>query len=460
MRLKLLFLSIVSCLLFAACNKEEEFTFDPTVKLDFSTDSVLFDTVFTAVGSTSRQVKIFNNNLKAINITNIKLYGGSASPFSINVSGQATTDAYDIKLNGKDSINVFVKVNINPTTQQLPFIVQDSILFFFNGKKQSIPLVAYGQNAIFINGETIQSNTTWDSELPYIVYKSVTVAENAKLTITPGVKVLFHGNATMSVKGTLVANGTLKDSILFSGDRLERIYNDESGQWNGLHFYGSSKNSILNYAVVKNAIAGITVDSLSVNSDPKLILSNSIIKNMQVVGFLGYHTQLAAFNNLFYNCGQYLLYGIGGGSYDLKQNTFGAYNFNFPRKTPAVYLSDYISNTEFAGLNTAIVNNIIWGSLEEEFLIEKKSTAISQHDIRSNLIKTKLLTYTGNGNILNLDPEFINPRQGIFTTYSNSPVINKGVNLTTDPFYPSILSKDLKNNNRLFPSELGSYENN
>jgi hypothetical protein len=182
--------------------------------------------------------------------------------------------------------------------------------------------VAYGQNANFINSSTIQTNTTWNSKLPYLIYKSVTVAKDANLTIAPGTKILFHGNSTMSIKGTLTAIGTKADSILFAGDRLEKLYMDETGQWNGLHFYPESKNSQINFAIIKNGVAGITVDSLSENSKPKLLLTNSIIKNMEVVGFLGYQTELTAFNNLFFNCGQYLLYGVGGGTYNLKQNTF------------------------------------------------------------------------------------------------------------------------------------------
>src|SRR5690606_2772073 len=129
------------------------------------------------------------------------------------------------------------------------------------------------------------------------------------------------------------------------------------------------------HATIKNGIAGITVDSPSTNSNPKLILANTVIKNMQVVGVLGYRTDLAAYNSLFYNCGQYLIYGIGGGNYDLVQNTFAAYNYNFARRTPAVHLSDFISTTEFAPLKATLTNNIIWGSLEGELKIEKKSNA-------------------------------------------------------------------------------------
>lgn len=445
---------------FAACHKDEVLTFDPNAKLSFSTDSILFDTVFTSVGSTVRRFKIFNYNDKAINIDEIKVVGGANSPFVINVNGRQMIDGKNVKINGNDSINVLVKVNIDPTLQNQTFIVEDAILMSFNGKQEKMPLVAYGQNAIFLNNSTINSHTTWNSKLPYIIFNSVTVEENATLTIAAGTRVLFHNGSTMNVKGTLTAIGTRQDTILFASDRSERIYEEEPGQWNGIHFYGSSKNSVVNHATVKNGIAGITVDSLSSNGNPKLILANTVVKNMQVVGLLGYHTHLVAYNNLFHNCGQYLIYGIGGGNYDLAQNTFGAYNYSFARRTSAVHLSDFISATEFAPLNATLTNNIIWGSLEDELTIEKKSTAVSVVNFRNNLIKTTKAEFNINENIINVDPLFINPRQGNFKISNTSPAINKGLNLGPHPYFSVYLAKDISGKQRLFPSELGCYEDN
>jgi hypothetical protein len=448
-------------LLFASCEKSEEVTVDLDARLSFATDSVVFDTVFTTVGSTSRRLKIYNPNEKAILISQVRLSGGNSSPYSLNINGQANSEAYLLKLNGKDSINVFVKVNINSNDKNLPFIVQDSILFLYNGVKKSIPLIAYGQNANFISDETISKNTTWDSHLPYVIYKSLTIGEGSTLNVVPGSKILFHSNATMNIKGTLNVMGTKKDSVLFASDRLEMIYAEEPGQWNGLHFYPQSKNSRINYAVIKNGIAGITSDSLSVNNEPKLLLTNTVIKNMEVVGFLGYQTSLTAFNNLFYNCGQYLLYGVGGGNYNLKQNTFAGYNLNYARKTAAVYLSDFISATQNDHLKVDIQNNIVWGNLPSEFVIDKKSanTALTSV-IKNNLFKTTENNYIVSGNFINTDPLFIQPFNGNFNLNTNSPALNKGINLRTDFYYDSFLKRDLHNKERFFPSELGSYEKN
>ena len=460
MRKTLLFFSLIIAAFLSSCGKDEEITVDANAVLNFSKDSVLFDTVFTSIGSTSRRLQIYNTNEKAININNVRLAGGSASAFSLNINGLASTETANLKINGTDSINLFVKVNINPTSQNLPFIVQDSILFYYNGKKQSIPLVAYGQNAVFVNGKTIKENTIWDSKLPYIIYKSVTVAKDAQLTLNPGTKILFHGNSTMAIKGTLIANGSKKDSIVFTSDRLEKMYENESGQWNGLHFYPESKNSNINYAIIKNAVAGITVDSLSATKNPKLLLSNSIIKNMQVVGFLGYQTELTAFNNLFYNCGQYLLYGVGGGKYDLKQNTFAGYNIDYVRKTPAVYFSDYISNTQAGNLAVELTNNLIWGQLNEEFVIEKKNTLTTiSSSIKHNLLKTLSTNYNAGGNIINTDPQFVDPLKFNFNLNKASVAQNKGLDLSSNLYFNEILKKDLSGKNRIFPYELGCYEN-
>ena len=458
MRLKFL-IFILTTLFFAACNKDEEINFETDAKLSFSTDSILFDTVFTAIGSTSRRLKIYNKNPTAIVINTIKLSGGNSFAFSLNINGQASSAVDLIKINGNDSINVFVKININPSTNNLPFIVQDSILLYFNGKKERIPLVAYGQNANFIMNNSIAQNTTWDSKLPYIIYQSVSIEEGANLTLAPGTRLFFHSNATMNVKGTLTANGTKKDSIVFTSDRLEKIYSEVPGQWNGIHFYPSSENSKINYAIIKNGVAGITVDSLSKNVKPKLLLTNTMIKNMEVVGFLGYQTDLTAFNNLFSNCGQYLMYGVGGGKYNLKQNTFVALNVNYPRKTAAVYLSDFISNTQFQNLSLEFINNIVWGNLVDEFVVDKKApTSLLNATIKNNLLKTSQTSLANNGNILNIDPLFVNAATLNFKLSANSPALKKGLNLSDDLYFSSFLRKDLNNLNRVFPYEIGCYE--
>lgn len=49
--------------------------------LEFSRDTVVFDTVFTTIGSTTQQLKIYNRESNTVVINEVELMGGSSSPF-------------------------------------------------------------------------------------------------------------------------------------------------------------------------------------------------------------------------------------------------------------------------------------------------------------------------------------------------------------------------------------------
>ncbi|TCD02010.1 hypothetical protein EZ449_19640 [Pedobacter frigidisoli] len=444
-------------IIFSACRKDESITDDPSAKLTLSKDSIFFDTVFTSVGSVTKRIKISNRNSDAVIVSQVELAGGNASAFSININGENSAVEHNLIINGQDSLNIFVKVNINPDDKSLPFIVQDSIILNTNGNRQVIKLLAYGQNAVFINGLSINSNTTWTNNLPYIIYGSATLRNGFSLTIQPGAKIYFHKDATLNIEGNLIAAGSAVNPILFCSDRLESSYSDEPGQWKGI-FLKRNGSGIIKNAVIKNASVGITADSLSPNTNPKLILSNSVIKNMQVAAYIGYHTELLAFNNLMYNCGNYLIYATGGGKYNLKQNTFAGYNLDFPRKTAALSFSDYLSAKAYNKLELDLTNNIIWGNLENELDIQRKTSAIIETKIFNNLIKTSTTTYNTNGNILNIEPAFVASSLDNFELQDNSMALKKGYNLSSDPYFGTHLNKDIKDKTRNFPSSLGCYE--
>ena len=448
---------LVLCLLaFTACRKNDDITTSSDVNLSFSSDTVLFETVFTAVGSINKRIKVYNKDSKAINITNIRLGEGSSSFFSLIINGVVTNEKSNVQVGSKDSISIYVKATINSNTQNKPFIVEDSIVFNTNGNQQAIKLIAYGQNARFINSGTITSNTIWDARLPYIINRSVTVAAGVSLDISAGTKVYFHGSSVMNIRGTLNVNGAINSAVIFSSDRLENFYENEAGQWLGIRLFASSVNNKLNYAIIKNAVVGITADSVGQDGNAKLLLANSMIKNMTIAGFVGYSSSLTSFNNLFYNAGQYLVYGVGGGIYNLKQNTFAGFNTEFPRRTSALYFSD-LSNTSYSDLSLDLINNIIWGSLPEELLIEKKTTASITSNIKYNVIKTSLQTYD-KSNLLGLDPKFVDATTGNFRIQPGSPVLKKGIDLSSDIFYNPYLKKDIDFMQRTFPSTLGCYE--
>ncbi|MBK0382719.1 hypothetical protein I5M32_07085 [Pedobacter sp. SD-b] len=458
MRITLLSFLVLS-LFVLSCRKDDKIDTGTNLRLQFSTDSLLFDTVFTSSGTTNRVLKIFNYNKNSVVISDLKLAGGANSPFKININGVAADALQNIKIKGNDSIYVFVKAFIDPNNADSPFLVEDELQITLNGNEQKIPIAAYGQNAVYLNKTVIATNTTFLKGKPYIIYDYAIVNPNVVLTINPGARLYFHKDAKILVSGTLNALGALTDSITFTSDRTERIYDDEPGQWEGIHILKPSINNKINYAVVKNALAGIRVDSLSNNANPKLLLSNSIIKNHEVAGVLGYTASITAINNLMYNCGQYLVVGLYGGDYRFYQNTLANFNYNFPRKTPSVYFNDNLNGdaNKVYALNTQFYNNIIYGSLNKELGFDKIGNLGFALDFQNNDIKTDNQDL-GTSNIYNSDPLFLDSRRENYQIVSNSPINGLGKDLTSNFYFTDYLSKDLTGKNRVFPSSLGCYE--
>src|SRR5690606_31603876 len=145
------------------------------------------------------------------------------------------------------------------------------------------------------------------------------------------------------------------------------------GQWEGIHFTATSQRNELNYCIIKNGVTGLRVDSLQGDGGPKLLLTNSIIKNHNISGILSYNGSITAINNLFFNCGQHLVALLNGGKYSFFQNTFAGYNYNLSRTSPAIYISDVSSYTsEINELDAIFINNIIWGVQRNELEIKQE----------------------------------------------------------------------------------------
>ena len=62
------------------------------------------------------------------------------------------------------------------------------------------------------------------------------------------------------------------------------------------------------------------------------------------------------------------------------------------------------------------------------------------------------------GNFRNQEPGFLDAKNYNFRLMTGSPAENKGEDLSSDPYFSLWLSKDYSEKERIFPSELGSYE--
>ena len=157
--------------------------------LKFSQDTIRFDTVFTGITSTTEDVQVYNRNSKGLRIKNVKLESGGTSGFMINVDGQSGTSIDDVQVLKEDSVFLFVKVNIPTSSSMEPTKITDAVIFTLeSGVQQKVVLAASGQNMQALHAEVLKSDKVMTaSELPYVIYDSLVVAEGASLTIQEGV---------------------------------------------------------------------------------------------------------------------------------------------------------------------------------------------------------------------------------------------------------------------------------
>ena len=193
--------------LFTACI-DDSFTTSPNDVLEFSTDTVNLDTIFTNEGTSTRSLKVYNRNSKSLRISNISLGKGGTSGFIVNVDGLSGTSFTDTEIRGNDSLFIYIIANMAETGVNGMVDVRDSLVFVTNGVTQHVKLLARTQDAKRVRGLTINSDTLLTAEKPFIVYDSLVVAPTATLSIEPGATLYFHNGAALEVYGKLIAEGT------------------------------------------------------------------------------------------------------------------------------------------------------------------------------------------------------------------------------------------------------------
>lgn len=376
----------------SGCGKVQ-FSDDPSLQLEFSADTILFDTVFTTIGSVTLPLKVYNRNTEALRIDDIELVGGSDSPFRVNIDGEVGPSVSDWPILAEDSLWIFLEVTVDPTAASTPFIIEDELRFNANGNEQRVDLIAWGQNAHFHGGlgqlnPLPSCDEVWTADLPHVIYGIVEVEPGCSLTIEEGTQVHVHdGGGLLVYQSTLNVEGELGNEVVFQGDRLESSYEEVPGQWGieidfqfeteygieevtaqrgGIWLYGGVACT-MDYAVLKNGTIGLQVDTTGTDQSPALDIRNTVIHNMSAYGLYAQGGTIEGYNNLFYDCGQSTAAFTLGGAYKLDHCTFANYWAEGVRQSPAVLFTDWYEdingNIQVRSLEGSAFNNcIFWGN--------------------------------------------------------------------------------------------------
>jgi hypothetical protein len=465
-----------------SCKKDKLIT-DPSAKLSFSQDSVLFDTVFTQVGSFTKRFRVHNPNNQKINISSLALARGDASFYRLNVDGVPGKSFHDIEIGAGDSIYVFVEVTIDPNAQTNPFVYKDSIVFQTNGNLQDVDLYSVARNCYlhlptnvihFAGGgsfsySVLPCGEVWNNDKPHLVFGYALIDSTCTLTINAGTEVYFHQNGGIVADrgGCLKVLGTESQRVYFQGDRLEADYKNIPGQWERIWLLDGSDNNVINYAVIKNSYMGIQAepfafyDGTGIMSERTLKLSNTIIKNCSAAGLYTRCYKVQCSNTVISNCGQYTTLLLCGGSYSFRHCTMANYWSEDTRNTPSVYINNYNSVQTFDLDSAYFVNCIIDGSNAGEIQLDSSTSSVgTQYKnvlFRNSLLRTGISSnyplFFSSTNLYNQGPDFKGPNveAADFRLNSGSPAINIG---TPIPFLPS----DINGVTRDATPDAGAYE--
>jgi hypothetical protein len=468
---------IILFTVFTACKKTDFINDNPGLKLEFSNDSVIFDTVFTTLGSTTHQLMVYNTSGSRISISNIRVVNGESSPYRINVDGESGYNFNNIEIEGGDSLYIFVRVTIDPNDMNNPFVVEDDIQFLTNSNEQSVKLVSWGQNANYIVADTYVAGfpkfkivadsletVHWTSEKPYVIYGYALVNSYGELIVDEGTKVHFHENSGLwaYADGLLKVYGTIDNPVYFQGDRLESFYSDLPGQWDRIWLMEAQpgQHHEIHNATIQNGFIGLQVESFLRPAENLVKLHNVTIQNMQGIGLFSRVYNIDGTNTVIANCGAYCLAATGGGYYSFKQATFANYWSYSVRNTPAVYLNNYLLDTLEQPvplpINFSIGNSIIYGNNTNEWQTEMVAGADSTYYLNYVNLKTGLNTNNSNNfNMIqrNQDPLFLDYKINDYRLDSLSPARMVG-----DVQIASEVPFDIVGTQRTNGPDLGAYQ--
>ena len=499
-------------ILWSSCRKDFEFS-PSTGSLQFSKDTVYLDTVFTNIGSSTYNLKVYNKSDDDISIPNVRLALGETSNYRLNVDGIAGKSFNNIEVLAKDSLYIFIESTIdfnNFTNPDGTYLYTDQIEFDAGSNFQKVELVTLVQDAVFIyperdnttkvietltldiGGEIVETELqgrelsptelTFTNDKPYVIYGFATVPNGETLTIEAGSRLHFHENSGIIVSNgaSINVNGTysndrdlLENEVVFEGDRLEPNFADVPGQWGTIWLLDGSVNNTINYATIKNSTIGVLSDGNPDESIDKLTTTNTQVYNSSSFGILGRNTSIAGENMVINNSGLSSFAGTLGGKYNFTHSTIVNYWDDGFRQFPAVLLNNFVldedNNATLADLTEANFNNcIIYGNDNPEILLDE----IEEASVVFNFKFTNCLirfednnnNFTGanydfndtskyEGNIFNQDPNFKNVDLNEFIIGDDSAANGQGLTSfsTQVPF-------DILNVNRTSSSDLGAYQ--
>lgn len=368
--MKRIFYVFITLILFVACTDDDNFSMSNGLRLSFTTDTVYMDTVFSRTPSSTYAFWVHNDNNEGIRLSSVHLNRRNQTGFRVNVDGSYLDNTLGSQINNlevrrNDSILVFVELTSSETSQKDPALIEDDLVFTLeSGVQQKVNLRAWSWDAVKYDQLFVTKDTVIESASPIIIYKGLNIQEGVTLTIRH-TTLYFHDQAGIEVYGNLVA-----DSCVMRGDRLDHMfdylpYDRVSGQWKGIHFYGSSAQNILSHTEIRNAENAIVLDSAQLDTmQVRLAMTRCVVHNAKGNGLEAVNAYISLhdcqFSNTWGDC-----VSIIGGIADISYCTLAQfYPFNADRGA-ALRFTNYRGDTDIPLLRLRCEGSIVTGYDED-----------------------------------------------------------------------------------------------
>jgi hypothetical protein len=445
---KLLLLFTVICVVLIACDDDDDaFNTNPDFQLSFSVDTLSFDTLFTGFGSTTKRFKVYNTSKKKVRIDRISLEDEN-SPYRMNVNGIEAKNVVDVEIAGKDSIYIFVEVDLLDEDKDEIRLLKDHIQFDLNGKLQKLVLKTQAQDVYQIK-EDVRLNSVWTGNRPYVITTDIAIGTGVELRLEEGSRIYFKKDAGLKIHGSFLVNGSFEKPVYFGSTRLEELYRNVPGQWKGIHMTQNAVDIEMKHFVLEDGINGLIIEQETYQNQ-KAEIEYAIIKNFTGKGLAVNNCDLHAHDLIIANCEQECLDVKGAGSVTLIHSTLYNKWYYSARTSPILSITTDNSSAHY------IVNSIVWGSKQNEIHLDTNDEISFQNSllrIDDDLQTQHSLIFKNC--IFNNDPLFVEEEEFDLRIKVDSPAIDKGKKGLSD-----IYAVDLNGKQRILDEapDIGAYE--
>lgn len=163
-------------------------------------------------------------------------------------------------------------------------------------------------DAIYVRQMNVTTGTWLNHGVPYIIGGNFRVNDLETLTLVAGNQLKFTGTNTITVLGSLQANGTSTEHILFTSNQTTPA----KGDWNRIYF-NNAEISSLSYCEFEYAGSGTSTLDVR-NSGTNVTISNCSINHSGGYGIYNRNGSLTSISDVsIQNCDNYPIYALANG---------------------------------------------------------------------------------------------------------------------------------------------------